>query len=99
MAHYHLSLDADIDLEELYEYSIIHFGEVKADQYISGLISKFEVIANNNLLGTDRSKIKENLRLSTYESHSIYYLTENNGIYILRILGAGQDPLKQFNAE
>lgn len=50
-------------------------------------------------MGSNQSHIKANSRRYDYRSHSVYYLTQNETIVILRILGPGEDPLTQFNTD
>jgi toxin ParE1/3/4 len=43
-----------------------------------------------------RNQSTSNVRRQVYESHSIYYHVDSNAIFILRILGPGEDPLRHI---
>lgn len=93
---YRLTSRADADLEALFEYSVLNFGEARADKYVAGLIRRFEFLGENPFAGSEKGHVKPNAQLSVYGSHSIYYLVEDKGVLILRILGAGRDPLREL---
>lgn len=92
MAGYRYAKRADRDLASLIEYSIANWGEKVADKYVLGLFGRLDLIADNPSFGRDYSHIFPGLRRYEHRSHSIYYLIERDGIQIVRILGAGQDP-------
>jgi len=96
MASYHLSNLADEDLGNIATYSIQRFGINQARLYRDGLFKTFEMISDFPLIGTDQSQIKINVRRQVYESHAIYYRVDDNGIFILRILGPGEDPIRHL---
>jgi plasmid stabilization system protein ParE len=47
-------------------------------------------------IGSNQNHIKKNVRRQVYEFHSIYYRIDANAIFILRILGPGEDPLRHL---
>jgi len=51
MAVYKFTKDASIKLKEIYEYSLIHFGEDRADEYFISLHKAFELLAEQPGLG------------------------------------------------
>ena len=53
MANYKLSNDASITIGKIYEYSILNFGEKKADEYYSSLHKAFELLAEQPKLGRE----------------------------------------------
>ena len=87
MAGFKLSNKAIADLERLYQYGVERFGFEKADRYYDGLVNRFEDIARNPPLAPMVEHIHPGLRRLVYHSHSIYFSTTTNGIYILRVLG------------
>lgn len=93
--NYRLTSHAETDLEELFEYSVSNFGEVQADQYVAGMIARFEFLAANPLAGAGKAHVKADTRLSVYGSHSIYHLVQKEALLILRILGPGRDPVRE----
>lgn len=96
MASYRLSKLADKDIGNIASYTIQRFGIRQARIYRDGLFKAFEMISEFPLIGSDQSQIKENIRRHVHEQHSIYYRADADGIFILRILGAGEDPLRHL---
>lgn len=91
-----LSLDAERDIEEIYTYSLINFGERKAEQYYQKLESKLLSIAETPYLGRDFGFVKTGVYRSNYISHSIYYQLIPSGILVLRVLHQQMDPARHL---
>lgn len=93
MAGFSLSRAADQDIDRLYEYSLLEFGERVSDQYLDGLFHRFELLAENPAWGNDYGHIETGLLRYEHRSHSIYYVRSNDAdILIVRVLGKRQDP-------
>lgn len=45
-----LSVAADTDLDTIYEYGFVHWGEKQADKYYNALISHFDQLCENPFL-------------------------------------------------
>ncbi len=96
MADYQLTKKAQRELEGIYEYSILNFGLKKARTYVHGLHTAFTTLADNPRMGRDYSHLKKKYRRYEYERHSVYYKITKTGVLITRILGPGQDPIKNL---
>ncbi|MDA0738360.1 MAG: type II toxin-antitoxin system RelE/ParE family toxin [Nitrospirae bacterium] len=96
MPNYQLTKKAQLELEGIYEYSILNFGLDKARIYIQGLHTSFATLADNPKMGRDYYHLKEDYRRYEYERHSVYYKITKTGVLISRILGPGQDPIKNI---
>jgi len=96
MLSYRLSKRAEKDLENIAVYSIKNFGIKQARLYRDGLFKTFDMICAFPMIGSNQNHIKKNVRRQVYESHSIYYHIDANAIFILRILGPGEDPLRHL---
>ena len=96
MLSYRLSKRAEKDFENIAVYSIKNFGIKQARLYRDGLFKTFDMICEFPMIGSDQNRIKKNVRRQIYESHSIYYRIDANAIFILRILGPGEDPLRHL---
>jgi toxin ParE1/3/4 len=90
MARYSLSRVADEKISEIYEYSLLHFGEKQADDYFLGMHALFDVLAQRPFLG----RVSEELGLETqrfiYRAHVIFYRPVNDGIFVIDIFGSRQ---------
>ncbi len=96
MGKYQLTNKAEIEIEEIYEYSIINFGLARARKYVLGLHEKFELLADNQTFGIDYSFINIDIYRYEYLSHSIYYQCLRDEILVVRVLGNKQDPARHF---
>ena len=95
MANYHLSREAEGDLERLYEFGVLSFGLRQADTYFDGLITRFEGIAEQPMLYPAVDEIRRGYRRSVYVTHSIYFQIAGPDVTIIRVLGQ-QDPATAF---
>lgn len=87
MASYRLSNKALDDLERIYLYGITTFGLDQADRYYDGLLGRLQKIADNPEHAQAVENVWPGLRRSVYQSHSVYYLLQRDGVQIVRILG------------
>lgn len=88
---YVLSLEADNDIEAIFEYGEYHVGNSQAMEYLVGLNDHFKAIAKNPKIGKERSEIKDGLFSFPYISHIIFYRKMNGYIRIIRVLYGGRD--------
>ena len=91
MGVYKLSLKAEIDLAEMYEYGIETFGLKQAKVYLLGIHDLFQILADNVSLGRDASEFIFSLKRFSYKSHTIFYLTTDIDILIVRIINQSMD--------
>ncbi len=97
MAGYKLSPAAEADFADIYRYSILTFGEKRADLYASDLIDAFDMLGHNQLAGEDVATIRPDTRRLVHESHAIYYdLIDDCVVRVLRILHQTQDPMRHL---
>lgn len=96
MANYRLTKRAEKDLGNIAVYTFQNFGLRQAELYRDGLLKTLDTIAEFPLIGSDQGHIKPNVRRFVYESHSIYYRVNENGVVILRLLGPGEDPIRHL---
>jgi toxin ParE1/3/4 len=99
MADYVLSNKADTDLSDIYVFSWNSFGEKLADSYIQSLIALLETLAANPLLGHAAGDIIPDLRSHQHASHTIFYMVEKNGIFVVRILHRSMDSERHLGPE
>lgn len=92
MPEYILSNAAEQDLEEIYAYSFLEFGEQRADAYFESLESSLQRLAEQPALGVDISNVRVAYSRLVHHRHSIYYKKSKRGILVIRILGPGMSP-------
>ena len=96
---WHLSAEADNDLEDIFDYGLQMFGLDKAVEYVSSFDELFELLAQNPELGRTRNEIKEGLRSIIKESHVVFYRLTDNQLRIVRILHGSRDVLHHLSTE
>ena len=92
--HYELSLAADNDLEEIYDFTNEKFGAEQAVKYLIGLENVFDSLCSNPRLGRERNELYDGLRSFSKESHVIFYRIMENRIRIVRVLHANRDAIR-----
>jgi toxin ParE1/3/4 len=87
MASYKLSIAASNTIADIYEYSILNFGEEVADDYFTSLHDTFELLANQPDLGR---KFYDYHR-HEHREHIFFYTVTNYGIEVIHILHNKED--------
>lgn len=83
--------EADKDIVNIHEYTIINFGYKQALKYSRNLYNKIESLANKEVQGRRVSFIKKNLRKLEVGSHIVLYKEKVDSILIVRILHNSMD--------
>ncbi len=92
MPEYTLSNAAERDLEDIYAYSFLEFGERRADAYFESLEDCLRRLAEHPSLGMDVSSLRGGYLRFVHHRHSIYYKTTKQGGSVIRVLGPGMSP-------
>lgn len=88
---YQLSIAADQDLEETFDYTAQKFGPNQAVEYLQELEGIFLLLLNNPKIGKERIEIKPGLGSTPKDSHVIFYRIAVDHIRIVRILHRSRD--------
>ena len=96
MAAYRLSKKAAADLDGIHEYSVENFGTAQARNYLSRLHERFEILAQQPMLGRQADRIAPKLRRYEYRSHVAFYIAEGGGVMIVRVLHKSMDVSRHF---
>ncbi len=91
MASYSLSSKAAADLEDIYEYTIIHFGLEQARVYLLGMHARFQMLAEQPTEGRKADELAPGLRRVEYQSHVVFYMPKDHCIWIVRVLHQRMD--------
>ena len=86
MPKYRLSLSADADISEIADYTIKTFGIELAHRYRDGLERTFQLLAKYPKRGRNAAQFAPGLRRWEYESHVIFYVPDEQGVLIARVL-------------
>ncbi|MBE0424780.1 MAG: type II toxin-antitoxin system RelE/ParE family toxin [Lutibacter sp.] len=92
MAEFKLTNKAVEDLSKIWDYTFEVWSENQADKYYEMLISSYQDIANNPLLGKTYDEITQSLFGMKTNRHLIFYRTLNESyVEITRILHERMD--------
>jgi toxin ParE1/3/4 len=87
-----LSLKAEIDLIEIWEYTFQNWSIEKANQYVANLFSSINSLCNNPKVGKNYEYIRKDYLGLKVNSHIIFFKIEDAGtISIIRILHEKMD--------
>ncbi len=92
MAVYKLSEDAYKKLAEIYEYSLLSFGEAKAEEYYLSIHRTFELLAVQPTLGRKFHEFHRH----EHGYHVFFYKATDYGILILHILHQNEDVITKI---
>lgn len=86
-----LSSLAESDIEDIVQYTYIHYGPEQVDKYIDALMQAMKLIAENSCIGHVREDLPDNYRAFSAERHIIVYKLKNQIVYVSRILHESMD--------
>jgi toxin ParE1/3/4 len=86
MPEYRLSPAAELDLEDIWTYTIEHWGAAQADLYTNLLIAAFAELAQSPTIAPACDHIRPGYRRRHVERHVIYFRITDYGIAVIRIL-------------
>ena len=66
-------------------YTTKKWSEAQARRYVQELDGKFQLLADNPLLGRERSEIADNYYSFIHASHVIFYLIDVEGIVVIGV--------------
>jgi toxin ParE1/3/4 len=91
MPEYRFTPEAEDDLQEIIDYTIEYWGKAQAHKYVDGLEKLAAQLAESPGLGTARDQLINGLLSFPFESHVLYYLPQDHGMTIIRILHKRMD--------
>ena len=86
MPDYRFTPEARDDLQGIIDYTLDHWGKKQARKYIDGLEELGARFAEQPGLGMNRSDLINGLISFPYVSHVLYYVQQDHGITIIRVL-------------
>lgn len=89
---YVLTERAKQDLESITDFSLEHFGRLQTQAYLLQLEPTLKSLATMPSAGRLRSELAPGIRSQPCNSHNIYYLAQDNGIKVIRILHQSMEP-------
>lgn len=93
---YELSEAASTDISNIYDYTVLEFGEKQAFLSLSGLEVKILDLVKEPSLVRGRDEIKKGLKNYRFDKHVIFYRQVKGKLRIVRVLHVRQDIARQF---
>ncbi len=81
-----LTVEADQDLEALYEDGYRRWRLAQADEYYDALLAHFAVLCENPYLFQSVDEIREGYRRSVCGKHSVYYRIVDDTVQIMGLV-------------
>lgn len=88
---YELSVEAEQDIDQIFDYTEITYGFAQAVDYVNAFESTFERLIQHPFVGLERSEIRQGLRSIPKEEHVVFYRILDDRIRIIRILYGNRD--------
>ena len=93
---YKLSNLAVEDFTTIYEYTLLNFGVLQADQYTDDLERTFALLVGSPHIGYECTELGIGMRRHDHQKHAIFYRKRENDIFVIRILQQQMHPMKHF---
>lgn len=88
---YELSIQADQDISDIYDYTYSEFGDDQAIAYLADLEPILLKLVEYPELGRERPEIRGGLRSFAYRNHVIFYRIREAHIRVIRVLHGSRD--------
>lgn len=88
---YELSVEAEQDIDLIFDYTEENHGFAQAVEYVADFDHTFERLIQFSSLGRERPEIRQGLRSIKKDEHVVFYRVLDDRIRIVRILYRRQD--------
>lgn len=89
--YYRLSKEADLDLDDIFDYTEVDFGFDQAITYLLDLDAVFQSLVKNPEIGRKRDELRFGLYSIVEQEHTIFYRIIEDYIRIVRVLHGHKD--------
>ena len=96
MAGYVLSPAAQADLEEIWDYTVRHWGVAQAERYTRDIQAACEAACDGILVGRSAEDIRAGYREIAVGSHVVYFRERPDTLEIIRILHRRMDVARRL---
>ena len=91
MSGYALTPAARADIEEIWDYTVRHWGEAQAERYTRNIRDACEALGDGTLFGRSAEDIRPGYRKAVTGSHVMFYRVRADTVEIVRILHRSMD--------
>jgi toxin ParE1/3/4 len=86
-----MSVQIAPEYAEIADYTIERFGIEQARRYRDDLESCFQTLAASPMIGRSADELGSNLRRYKHQSHIVFYLPSDQGVFVVRVLHQRMD--------
>ena len=97
MKSFVLSPAAEIDLDEIWDYSIENWGERQAERYIRMIQDTIVGLTDGTQLSHSADLVRANYRKVLVGSHVLFFKEDQQVVDVIRILHQRMDPSSHLN--
>tara|TARA_B100001167_G_scaffold85440_1_gene51477 strand:- start:1443 stop:1739 length:297 start_codon:yes stop_codon:yes gene_type:complete len=97
MMRINFTKQASLDVDEMYLYGLINFGETQADLYSEKIKNGLKTIQANPEIGRLITSVNPAVRRFDFERHVIFYDINDDEILITRIIHCSMDYIRHLN--
>ena len=94
MKYVSISLEAEMDIDQIAAYTTKTWGSQQTGRYLDQLEDAFQFLAQNPSIGRPCPSIQTGLFRFEVRRHVVFYRTEPNGIRVVRVLHQRMMPIK-----
>ncbi len=87
---------AKIDLKDIYQYGLRHWGQAQSDSYLENIKDQFWSLTEQPLMGIERPELLPGARSLPIESHTVFYRVTADTVEIIRVLHGRQNPQRHL---
>ena len=91
MNDYTLSPEAILDLTDIYDFTVVEWGEAQAEKYLHDIYAVFERLTKFPHIGRLRTELSDGLRSIPSGAHVIFFMRWQGNIVIVRVLHGARD--------
>jgi toxin ParE1/3/4 len=92
MANYKISKLAELDLEDIWNFTVYEWSVEQAEKYLDGLFSCFDGLSEGYVVGKSIDQVRKGYKKALFGKHNIFYkLSPSGTIEIIRILHVRMD--------
>ena len=81
-----ITVEAEYDLDNLYEDGFKRWGEAQADKYYDDLLAHFDALCDNPYLYRAVDEIRAGYRRSVCGKHSVFYQVADDTVRIMALV-------------
>ena len=88
---YRVSIQAQFDLDDIFELGAAGFGNVRAEKYLRSMQNAFSLLGDYPKLAQERPEFQSGMRIYPVGVHVVVYLVDEDGVLIVRVRHGHED--------